>query len=378
MISLDVDNFDDGDDNPDVDEQVLGGNKGTEHLPEEPLDEALLWTQYLRGDEKTRKKQLKRAIDLFNGIESQKPYDELLREDINVIIIGKFVDCLGATLLAYNYVDMLFSAWKCDICDRFYGTEDLVFTRGGTYGRARKKLLSLKTAQCKAKGISIQKSAPRLIVSQIEYFLKWQVLRDDFEMRCVVVWDWASMGRINESQELSLSSIKLYASEANNVRCLEVNWNRTKLSFNHNIFMFLHSKSWLLCPYDALLDYLVNNYESNEQGIFYPNINHVEARINAAIRKCRAECPDGEVILPATTSHFIRRSGMMHANTNDKIKESSVIMHAGLVNIANASYYIINCFAHKIQFLIITLDMPTIQIQGTHLEQVHGINACGE
>ena len=100
--------------------------------------------------------------------------------------------------------------------------------------------------------------------------------------------------------------------------------------------MFLHSSSWLLCPYDALLDYLVNNYESNDKGFLYPNVNHVESRVNQALKKCRKEGDDGEIILPETTSHTIRRSGIMHANSNEKIKESSISMHAGLVNMANA------------------------------------------
>ena len=181
-----------------------------------------MWLKFIRGDEVTRNKQLNRAKILFNGIKDQKSYEELRSDDINVTIIGKFVNCLGATNLSYNYVDMLFSAWKCDLCNRFMEKEALVFIRGGTYQKARKKLLELKTIQCKAKGIAIQKSAPRLLVSQIEYFLKWIVRKSDYEMRCIVVWDWAPMGRINENMELSLSSIKIWASEANNVRCLEV------------------------------------------------------------------------------------------------------------------------------------------------------------
>ena len=33
---------------------------------------------------------------------------------------------------------------------------------------------------------------------------------------------------------------------------------------------------------------------------------------------------------------LLSRSGIMHANSNEKIKESSISMHAGLVNMANA------------------------------------------
>jgi hypothetical protein len=94
----------------------------------------------LRGEEKTHEQKLKRAIDLFNQILGQKPYELMMASDFAVGVIPKFVEHLGSTKLKYNYSDMLLSAWKNDSCEKYTEIESMVFLRGGTYTKVRKRL----------------------------------------------------------------------------------------------------------------------------------------------------------------------------------------------------------------------------------------------
>ena len=54
-------------------------------------------------------------------------------------MISKFVDYLGDIRKSCNYIEMPFSALKCDICDKFDGVGDMIFTWGGIYEKAGKK-----------------------------------------------------------------------------------------------------------------------------------------------------------------------------------------------------------------------------------------------
>ncbi len=92
-----------------------------------------------------------------------------------------------------------------------------------------------------------------------------------------------------------------------------------------------------MCPYDSLFDYLVSTYSVTETGFLYPSVNHIESRVNTALKGCHQhwvedDSDDKPGTFPETSSHTFRRSSIMQASSHSHVPESIIQQHAGLVS----------------------------------------------
>lgn len=229
----------------------------------EELDELYNNVTNDRGD--STKSLIKTATNHFNAFlltlhqnnpasYPYKSFNEITAQQLLVFknVFGMFPDYLRnvANINKYGTTLNYLSKVKQLIEDKQPDTDILI---GSFYHKTRVNTTKAYLDHAIKNGQNMRDSSSPMTADDVKYMctvLFEQDNRTSLTNRYMIILQWQALGRISEVCRLSCEQIRFYA--GNNINALQINIGRSKVSMSHNVFLFEHAQSWMVCPVHAL------------------------------------------------------------------------------------------------------------------------------
>ena len=224
----------------------------------------------------------------FDGDENQR----MAPEYITQFLFGKFSHYLieiPEPKIKYETCLSYVSRVKCTL-SYDYNAElgNTLFSQGrnGWYAQLRQKIERHYTSQCAANNTRLSDSAPPMTENDLE-LLCWHLLErntnESLADRCLLVFQWQMLGRINELRQMDLTSIAFYNTRF--YRCLNVKIDRSKTSDTQQLLVCMHNVSWKMCPFHALGSLLANRCSATSRIFQHGNSKYVNNLLKVVTRE---------------------------------------------------------------------------------------------
>ena len=216
-----------------------------------------------------------------------------------------------------------------------------IFGDGKWYKDIRSKVTSEYVKQCAAGGNKLVEHAAQLTDDDLTIMASLLFKRNDRQAdkdRGILILQKQTIGRVSETSRLKYSNIKLESKTLPRRRRNHmVTLNRLKTGQQHEMNVFLHAHSWLLCPIHALGTLIVTASDPSEY--IFSNIpegseaSYVNRLLTSLYEFWSADTTKDprELLTEHLSSHSARSGGAQDAQEHKDIQIQWVILRGQVI-----------------------------------------------
>jgi len=243
-----------------------------------------------------------------------------------------------------RFPDYLMSVAKVGKCDTNLGyvskiktllEKDFVdcklFSQGKWYTNLRLNVEKRYFSRCQAQGTKMTDSAPPMLVNDLltlSIALFRRNTRESHANRCLLNLQWTTLGRISEVSQLRCNHLSYGENQHLHDCFLLIEMSRSKVGVQDTLRVYLHAKSWEICPLHSLAAHIVVNAPTVDLFACIP-LDGEAKHVNSMLANLTQTVDASADLTAHLTSHSTRSGPAEYANEHPDIQSQYVVPRGG-------------------------------------------------